>query len=54
METALCIDEVHLLRRQEVADLIRETASLMPVVKSTEEEMRNLLAYLSRLARSRR
>lgn len=40
----------HLLRRQEVADLIRETASLMPVVKSTEEEMRNLLAYLSRLS----
>src|SRR5215475_2736639 len=40
----------HLLRRQEVAELIRETTSLMPELKATEEEARNLLAYLSRLS----
>ena len=40
----------HLLRRQEVAELIRETTSLMPELKANEEEARNLLAYLSRLS----
>src|SRR5262245_34050815 len=40
----------HLLRRQEVAELIRETTSLMPEFKANEEEARNLLAYLSRLS----
>lgn len=40
----------HLLRRQEVAELIRETTSLMPELKANEEETRNLLAYLSRLS----
>ncbi|MGH9847909.1 MAG: c-type cytochrome, partial [Blastocatellia bacterium] len=40
----------HLLQRREIAELTRETASLMPEMKATEEEMRNLLAYLSRLS----
>ena len=40
----------HLLRRSEIAETVRETTSLMPEVKVTEEEMRNLLAYLSRLS----
>jgi PQQ-dependent dehydrogenase (methanol/ethanol family) len=40
----------YLLRRQEIAELIRETTSPMPEVKATQEEMRNLLAYLSRLS----
>jgi PQQ-dependent dehydrogenase (methanol/ethanol family) len=40
----------HLLQRQEIAELIRETASLMPEAQATQEEMRNLLAYLSRLS----
>src|SRR5262247_3258971 len=42
--------KLHLLRRQEVAELIRETTSLMPELKANEEEARNLLAYLSRLS----
>src|SRR5262245_57533009 len=42
--------KLRLLRREEIAELVRETASLMPEVKATEEEMRNLLAYLSRLS----
>ena len=42
--------ELRLLRRLEIAELIRETTSLMPEVKATPEEMRNLLAYLSRLS----
>ena len=41
---------LHLLRRQEIAELVRETTSLMPEVKATQEEMRDLLAYLSRLS----
>lgn len=40
----------HLLQRQELAELTYETASLMPPLKATPEELRNLLAYLSRLA----
>jgi putative heme-binding domain-containing protein len=40
----------HLLRRQDVTELIRETTSLMPELKANEEEARNLLAYLSRLS----
>ncbi|MBO0798806.1 MAG: c-type cytochrome, partial [Blastocatellia bacterium] len=39
-----------LLRRQEIAELIRETTSLMPELEANEEEVRNLLAYLSRLS----
>ena len=42
--------KLHLLRRQEIAELTRESSSLMPVVEATPEEMRNLLAYLSRLS----
>lgn len=42
--------KLRLLQREEIAELIRETASLMPEVKATPEEMRNLLAYLSRLS----
>ena len=42
--------KLHLLRREEIAELVRENVSLMPEVKATEEEMRNLLAYLSRLS----
>jgi PQQ-dependent dehydrogenase (methanol/ethanol family) len=42
--------KLHLLRRQEIAELMHETASLMPEVKATEEEMRDLIAYLSRLS----
>jgi alcohol dehydrogenase (cytochrome c) len=40
----------HLLQREEIVELVRETASLMPQVKATEVEMRNLIAYLSRLS----
>ncbi|MCI0337623.1 MAG: PQQ-dependent dehydrogenase, methanol/ethanol family [Acidobacteria bacterium] len=40
----------HLLRYQEIAELVRETTSLMPEVEATQVEMRNLLAYLSRLS----
>src|SRR5262245_36693697 len=42
--------KLHQLRHQEIAELIRESASLMPEVKATQEEMRDLLAYLSRLS----
>lgn len=42
--------KLHLLQREEIVELTRETASLMPEVKATEVEMRNLLAYLSRLS----
>jgi len=42
--------KLRLLRREEIAELVRENVSLMPEVKATEEEMRNLLAYLSRLS----
>jgi len=42
--------KLRLLRREEIVELIRETASLMPQVKATEVEMRNLIAYLSRLS----
>lgn len=42
--------ELRLLQRQEIAEITRETESLMPEVKATPEEMRNLLAYLSRLS----
>jgi len=42
--------KLHLLQRQEIAELTREPASLMPELRATQEEMRNLLAYLSRLA----
>ncbi|MGE0129487.1 MAG: PQQ-dependent dehydrogenase, methanol/ethanol family [Blastocatellales bacterium] len=42
--------KLRLLQRQEIAELTHETVSLMPEVKATQEEMRNLLAYLSRLS----
>ncbi len=42
--------KLRLLQREEIAELIRETASLMPEAQATREEMRNLLAYLSRLS----
>ncbi len=41
---------LRLIEREQIADETRETASLMPAVKATPEEMRNLVAYLSRLA----
>jgi len=44
--------KLHLLRRREIAELTRETASLMPEVKATEEELRDLIAWLSRLSRA--
>src|SRR5262245_52061528 len=40
----------YLLRRREIVELVHETASLMPEVKGSEEEMRDLLAYLSQLS----
>ncbi|MGH9852768.1 MAG: PQQ-dependent dehydrogenase, methanol/ethanol family [Blastocatellia bacterium] len=42
--------KLRLLQREEIAEITRETASLMPEVKATEEEIRNLLAFLSRLS----
>jgi PQQ-dependent dehydrogenase (methanol/ethanol family) len=42
--------KLRLLQRGEIAELTRETGSLMPEVKATQEEMRDLLAYLSRLS----
>jgi PQQ-dependent dehydrogenase (methanol/ethanol family) len=42
--------KLRLLQREEITELIRETGSLMPEVKATQEEMRNLLSYLSRLS----
>jgi PQQ-dependent dehydrogenase (methanol/ethanol family) len=42
--------KLRLLQREEIVEITRETASLMPQVKATEAEMRNLLAYLSRLS----
>ena len=47
-------DSLHLLTRDEVAEVVREK-SLMPKVEAAAPEMRDLLAYLSRLtiARSR-
>src|SRR5579862_4550221 len=41
---------LRLIEREQIADETRETVSLMPAVKATPEEMRNLVAYLSRLA----
>ncbi len=40
---------LHLLPRREIAQEVREPKSLMPPVDATEEETRNLLAFLSRL-----
>src|SRR5215470_12326723 len=42
--------KLHLLQRQEIAELVRESSSLMPEVEATPDEMRDLLAYLSRLS----
>jgi PQQ-dependent dehydrogenase (methanol/ethanol family) len=41
---------LHLLKREQIADETREPAPLMPAVKATDEEMRDLVAFLSRLA----
>jgi PQQ-dependent dehydrogenase (methanol/ethanol family) len=41
---------LHLLEREQIADETREPAPLMPAVKATDEEMRDLVAFLSRLA----
>jgi PQQ-dependent dehydrogenase (methanol/ethanol family) len=41
--------KLHLLLKDTVAEVIREK-SLMPKVEATPEEMRNLIAYLSRLS----
>lgn len=40
----------HFLQRPEIAQMVREVQSLMPEVKASEQELHNLLAYLSRLA----
>jgi PQQ-dependent dehydrogenase (methanol/ethanol family) len=42
--------KLYLLGRREIAELVHETTSLMPEVKATQEEMRDLIAYLSRLS----
>ena len=41
--------KLHLLSKDQVAEIVREK-SLMPKVDATPEEMRNLVAYLSRLS----
>jgi len=40
---------LYLLRRDEIAGEEREQKSLMPPVEASQQEMRNLLSYLSRL-----
>ena len=40
--------KLHLLSKDQIAEIVREK-SLMPKVEATPEEMRNLVAYLSRL-----
>ncbi len=40
---------LHFFRKEEIASLAREPKSLMPPVRATDEEMRDLLAFLSRL-----
>jgi alcohol dehydrogenase (cytochrome c) len=42
---------LRLLERAQIADETRESVPLMPVVQATDEEMRDLVAFLSRLAR---
>jgi putative heme-binding domain-containing protein len=42
--------KLHLLRKEEIDELVRESGSLMPDVKASESEMRDLIAFLSRLA----
>jgi PQQ-dependent dehydrogenase (methanol/ethanol family) len=44
---------LRLVEREQIADETREPAPLMPAVKATDEEMRDLLAFLSRLALDR-
>jgi len=39
---------LYLLRRDEIAGEEREQKSLMPPVEASQQEMRNLLSYLSR------
>jgi len=41
---------LHLLARNEIAGVDREKNSLMPPVEASEAEMRDLVAYISRLA----
>lgn len=40
---------IHFLTKDEIVERIREPKSLMPAVNATNEEMRDLLAFLSRL-----
>lgn len=42
-------NRLHLLARDQVAELVREPRSLMPAVTATPGQLRNLVAYLSRL-----
>lgn len=41
---------LHLLRRDQIAERLHEETSLMPPVSATQDEIRNLLAYLSLLS----
>jgi len=43
---------LHLLQKDDIEDIVREPNSVMPAVEATPEEMRDLLAYLSRLSMS--
>lgn len=38
---------LHFLRREEIGSVVRETGSLMPALKASEEDTRNLLAFLA-------
>ena len=50
----LAVDgKLHLLRKEQVAEMAREK-SVMPKLAATAEERRNLIAYLSRLTAERR
>ena len=40
---------LHLFVREQIAEVVRDGKSLMPPVPASEEQMRDLLAYLSRL-----
>jgi len=42
---------LRLLEREQIAEETRETAPLMPPAKGTDEELRDVVAYLSRLAK---
>ncbi|HEY3132925.1 MAG TPA: PQQ-dependent dehydrogenase, methanol/ethanol family [Acidobacteriota bacterium] len=44
---------LHLLRREAIAAVTREQESLMPPLQASDEEWRNLLAFLSRLSETK-